>query len=77
MLGILFHGTEIEANFCQNFAPQHFAEENTLSILFAGTGYFCFESLSQNAAAENSKMNSNSVPDKYLNQAKYVYTFLW
>jgi hypothetical protein len=46
MLGIPFHGTEIEANFCQNFAPKHFAEENTLSIVFAGTENFSFESRS-------------------------------
>jgi hypothetical protein len=28
--------TKIEANF-RNFVPKHFSEENTLSILFAGT----------------------------------------
>jgi hypothetical protein len=39
-------GTKIEANF-RNFVPKHFAEENTLSILFAGTGNFLFYSLSQ------------------------------
>jgi hypothetical protein len=44
-------GTKIEANF-RNFVPQHFAEENMPSILFAGTGKFLFDSLSQNAAAK-------------------------
>jgi hypothetical protein len=34
------------------FVPQHLTEENMLSILFAGTGNFCFEPLSQNVAAE-------------------------
>jgi hypothetical protein len=38
-----------------NFVPKHFAEENMLSILFAGTGNFHYESLSQNVAAENVK----------------------
>jgi hypothetical protein len=46
--------TKIEANF-RIFVPKHFSEENTLSILFAGTGNFLFDSLSQNAAAENFK----------------------
>jgi hypothetical protein len=40
-------------NNFRNFVPKHFAEENMLSILFAGTGTFCFDSFSQNAAAKN------------------------
>ncbi len=35
-----FLGTKIEAN-SRNSVPKHFADENTLSILFAGTGFFC------------------------------------
>ncbi len=50
-LGIPFYGTKIVANFW-SFVPKHFTEENMLSILFAGTGNFWFEPLSQNAAAE-------------------------
>jgi hypothetical protein len=42
----------VEANF-RNFVPKHFADENMLTVLFSGTGNFHFESLSQNAAAEN------------------------
>jgi hypothetical protein len=38
-----------------NFVPEHFAKENMLSILFAGTGNFRYESLSQKAATENFK----------------------
>jgi hypothetical protein len=41
MLGIPLRGTKIEANFW------NFVEENTISILFSGTGNFRFESLSQ------------------------------
>jgi hypothetical protein len=51
----------VEANF-RNFVPKHFADENMLAILFSGTGNFHFESLSQNAAAENFK---NSVRKDY------------
>jgi hypothetical protein len=42
----------IEAYFL-NFVPNHFATENTLSVLFSGTGNSRFESLSQNEAAKN------------------------
>jgi hypothetical protein len=42
----------VEANF-RNFVPKHFADENMLSVLFAGTRNFRFKSLSQNEAAEN------------------------
>jgi hypothetical protein len=41
----------METNF-QNFFPKHFAEEKTVSILFAKTRNFCFESISQNLAAK-------------------------
>ncbi len=54
MLGILFRETDREANF-RNFVPKHFMEENTLSVLFARTGNFNFESLCQNPATENLK----------------------
>jgi hypothetical protein len=37
------------------FGSKAFHGENMLSILFAGTGNFGFESLSQNMAAENVK----------------------
>jgi hypothetical protein len=39
-LGILFRGTNIEANF-RNFVLRHFAEENTLSILCKIFWLFC------------------------------------
>jgi hypothetical protein len=51
-------GPKIETNFW-NFFFQAFYEENMLSILFAGTGIVCFESLSQNAAANNFKKCQN------------------
>jgi hypothetical protein len=56
MLRILFNGTKIEANF-RNFVPKHYVEENSVLLLFAGSGIgnFRFESLSQNAAGENFK----------------------
>jgi hypothetical protein len=44
------------------FCPKHFAEENTLSIVFAGTRNLRFESLSQNTVAKNFK---NSVRKDY------------
>jgi hypothetical protein len=57
-------GKENNSEFCsvdlkkeaifQNFVPKPFAEENTLSVLFAGTGNFRFESLVQKATAKNS-----------------------
>jgi hypothetical protein len=62
MLGIPYHGTKIEAksrnfvlwnkntNKLLEFYSETFAEENTLSILFAGTGKFCFFKLLQNSA---------------------------
>jgi hypothetical protein len=45
---------KIGANI-RKFVLKHFAEQNTLSILFARTGNFLFESVSQNGAAENFK----------------------
>jgi hypothetical protein len=45
----------MEANF-PNFVPKHFAEENMLSIMFAGTGNFRFESLSQYTVDKNKKI---------------------
>jgi hypothetical protein len=39
MLRIPFHGTKIEANF-RKFVSKHFVEENSVSILLAGTGNF-------------------------------------
>jgi hypothetical protein len=42
------------ANFCI-FISKHFSEENTLSVLFAGTESFLFESLSQSAEAKHFK----------------------
>jgi 16S rRNA G966 N2-methylase RsmD len=56
-LGIPFHRTKIEASF-RNFVLKHFAEENMLLILFAGTGNFRFESLSQNMAAKTFKTSA-------------------
>jgi hypothetical protein len=49
-----FRRTKMEEYFW-NFVVKHIAEEKLLSILFAGTGFFRFESISQNAAAENCK----------------------
>ncbi len=39
MLGFLYHGTKIEVN-SWNSAPKHVSDKNTLSILFAGAGFF-------------------------------------
>jgi hypothetical protein len=53
-LGIPFRRTKREEHFW-NFVVKHIAEENLLSILFAGTEDFRFESTLPNAAAENFK----------------------
>ncbi len=51
-LDIPFRGIKVEANF-HNFVAKPFAEENTLSVMFAGAGNFRFESLVEKAAAKN------------------------
>jgi hypothetical protein len=66
-------GIKIEANF-RNFVPKHFAEENTLSILFDGPGNFRFESLFQNTATENSK-NSVRKDDFWDTDKKILFSY--
>ncbi len=65
-------GIKIEANF-RNFVPKHFAEENTLSILFDGPGNLRFVSVSQKTAAENFK---NSVrKDDFWGTKKNLFSY--
>jgi hypothetical protein len=49
----------VEQKYCRSklseFCSEHFAEENMLSFLFAGTGIFLFESHSQNGQPKISK----------------------
>ncbi len=66
-LKIPFHRTKIGANF-RNFVLKHFAEENMFLILFAGTGNFRFESLSQNMAAKTlKKMQEKTIFEVHTN----------
>ncbi len=70
---IPFRWTKIEANL-RSFVPKHFTEENLISVLFAGTRNFRFESLFPNAV---DKISKSVRKDDFCGTDKSFWLLFW